>query len=297
MNKLKQLFFLFLESLRSIKKIGLHTFSSVLILSVTLFLLGTIISGFSIFDKILSKIKNDMTIAVYLEDNITPEIVGEMMVKLEHIKGVKKIIFRSKEDALKNFKKMMGDDIDEIFNYLDVNPLPSSFLIKINSSDSSKIIIENIKKIYPLYISNISFSGKTYKRINSIIEIVGNISVVIILILLLASILTIFVSVVLTIHSRSEEIEIMQLVGATYMFIAIPFIFESFIISIISSTTAILFLYTLKIFLLSSLISKLPILIPYLVGIPSIKTIFILILISVSLSLSGSLIGIRRHLK
>jgi cell division transport system permease protein len=286
-----------MESLRSIKKIGLHTFSSILVLSVTLFLFGGVISGFSILNKVLGTIKNDLTVAVYLEDNTTPEIIGEMMVNFEKIENVKKTIFRSKEDALKKFKKMMGEDIDEIFTYLDVNPLPSSFLIKVNSEKSANVVIKRIKQMYPFYISNVSFSGKTYKRISSIIKITRNISMAIIIILLLASILTIFVSVVLTIHSRREEIEIMQLVGATNSFIVAPFIFESFIIAIISSALSILFLYFLKIFILSSLITKLPILIPFLTGIPSVRAMVTIVTISISLCLAGSLIGIGRNLK
>jgi cell division transport system permease protein len=267
------------------------------VLSVTLFLFGGVIAGHSVIKRILSSVKNDLTIAVYLEDNTTPEIVGKMMIELEKIAGVKKVVFRSKEDALKKFRKMMGNDIDEIFNYLDVNPLPASFLVKIDDGEKADEIIKKIGSEFPINVSNISFSGKTYEKLSAINEIFKNVSTVMVLILTLASMLTIFTSVILTIHSRREEIETMQLVGATRFFIMVPFIFESLLIGIISSSLAIIMLYALKVFLLSSLIVNMPVLLPFLKHIPSINMMTTLVLISISLCLAGTLIGIRRTLK
>ena len=117
---------------------------------------------------------------------------------------------------------------------------------------------EILRDRYAVYVDNLSISGKTAQDILDNVEGVANVRVdediaggfitlrnvasvvciALIAILLLVSVFIISNTIKLTTFDRRDEIAIMKMVGATNGFIRWPFVYEGFIIGLLSAGVA-----------------------------------------------------------
>ena len=117
---------------------------------------------------------------------------------------------------------------------------------------------EILRDRYAVYVDNLSISGKTAQDIHDNVEGVANVRVdediaggfitlrnvasvvciALIAILLLVSVFIISNTIKLTTFDRRDEIAIMKMVGATNGFIRWPFVYEGFIIGLLSAGVA-----------------------------------------------------------
>jgi cell division transport system permease protein len=297
LRSLKQLFYLFLEGFRHFISFGWNTFSSLLIVAITLFILGSVISGFMIFEKVLIEMKGELQITVYLEEGMTGVRLEGMMEKIRRSEGVLQVDFRDKKEALNQFRQMMGDDSAELFEFLGDNPLPTSLQIRPASTTAAEEIIATIKKNMSLEITDIRYSGTVYQKMEKLLHGVRGFASIMIFVLILVSIGTTFTTVSLNIHNRSEEIEIMKLVGATRSFISMPYIFEAVILGFFSSLLSVMALFLFKGGLMSLLPLHLPMATEFLQGIPAVSTVLTLFFIGSALCITGTLFSLGRQFR
>ncbi len=118
------------------------------------------------------------------------------------------------------------------------------------------------------------------------------------MLLLLATVLIISNTIKLTIYSRAQEIEIMKLVGATNLFIRIPFFIEGIILGLTGSLIALGLLFLGYKMLVLALASK------YSVFFGTFNPIFLphpmssaLITLGVLIGLGGCALSMGRFLK
>jgi cell division transport system permease protein len=119
------------------------------------------------------------------------------------------------------------------------------------------------------------------------------ISLVIVIMLGLASLFIVYNTVRLTLFMRREEIVIMKLVGATNWFVRGPFLVEGFIQGLIGSVLAIIILFAAYKFMLAKLVE----LIPFFTANVGFDQLFKLsaklLMMGLVLGISGSLLSLR----
>ena len=128
----------------AVKIVKRSPWATITIISVTT--LAVLLGCFSYYVILLSnrfsdRIKNNIEIVAYLDETISASEVLNIKNKLlenSYIDGVRYI---SKESALKDFIRETGEDIRTV---LDVNPLPSSFVINLKPE---KVTDYNIKMV------------------------------------------------------------------------------------------------------------------------------------------------------
>ena len=120
------------------------------------------------------------------------------------------------------------DSFKTVLDYLDENPLMDSFVLKVNDVKKLSETSEYIKAING--VDTVKYGEGMVEQVISVFDIV----VVVIALVVVTSFL-ISNRIKLTIFSRSNEIEIMRLVGASNITIKLPFLFEGFIIGLIGS--------------------------------------------------------------
>lgn len=226
-------------------------FSAITTVAITLFIVGFFIIIVFDIQGILSSIKNQVEIAVYLKDNIS----GELKTYLENeIKGwdeISQVNFISKDQALEKFKK--ENEGSEILKEIQGNPLPASFELELKSPEKVEQVALRFMDKDGNFIEGVDevIYGQNYvQKLFSITAIVGTIAFLIIVVLLLAAIVLIFNTIRLAIHARRKEIEVMKLVGATNWFVRLPFLFEGFFEGFIGSVISVVLLYFLSNYLL-----------------------------------------------
>ncbi len=222
------------------KKIRLANSYIISSISITFVLL--ILGFFALFlfnTKDLSiNAKENIVITIILKPNAEEGKINMLQKQIASEPYCKEIKIVTPEEALKDLKQDLGEDIGEV---LDYNPLPTTINInpvaEYSNSDSlqvieTKILDNNIVDDFFFNRSMVYQLDKNFRKIS--------ISVIILEILLLLMATSLISNTVrLLIHSKRFEIKTMQLVGATSEFIMKPFILKSFWHGLFSSLIAI----------------------------------------------------------
>ena len=161
---------------------------------------------------------------------------------------IEKTLFVQKEQAVVEMKKKLGDDFLVPIN--NKNPLPDIINLYVKSKFHQINTLNKLKsKIETqLIVSNVIFPTKISDNIIKLKSKILIISLIIFTTFLFLSSLLIYNNIRLTIYSKKDNLNIMQLVGATKKFIQKPYfttsIYDGFISAIIASMILIIILFS-----------------------------------------------------
>jgi cell division transport system permease protein len=226
-------------------------FTAISTVAITLFIVGFFLIIIYDIQGILTSIKSQVELAVYLKDNTTQEFKDYLENEIKSWDEVSEVIYISKEQALERFKK--ENEGSEILKEIQGNPLPASFEIRLSNPEKVEQVALRFMTREGEFVEGIDdvIFGQNYvQKLFSITAITGSIAFLIIIMLLMAAIVLIFNTIRLSIHARRKEIEVMKLVGATNWFVRIPFIFEGFFEGFIGSLISVVLLYFMSNYLL-----------------------------------------------
>jgi len=243
--------YFFGETFSSFRKNFLMFFTAITTVAITLFIVGFFIIIVFDIQGILSSIKNQVEIAVYLKENVSDELKTYLENEIKGWDEISQVNFVSKDQALEKFKK--ENEGSEILKEIQGNPLPASFELELKSPEKVEQVALRFMDKDGNFIEGVDevIYGQNYvQKLFSITAIVGTIAFLIIIVLLLAAIVLIFNTIRLSVHARRKEIEVMKLVGATNWFVRLPFLFEGFFEGFIGSVISVVLLYFLSNYLL-----------------------------------------------
>ncbi|MBM3707845.1 MAG: ABC transporter permease [Actinobacteria bacterium] len=243
--------YFFGETFTGMRRNFLMFFTAITTVAITLFIVGFFLIVIYDIQGILTSIKSQVEVAVYLKDNITDELKTYLENEIKGWDEVAEITFVSKEQALEKFRK--ENEGSEILKEIQGNPLPASFELELKSPEKVEQIALRFLDKDGNFIEGVDevIYGQNYvQKLFQITAITGSIAFLIIIMLLLATVVLIFNTIRLSIHARRKEIEVMKLVGATNWFVRIPFIFEGFFEGFIGSIISVILLYFMANYLL-----------------------------------------------
>ena len=221
------------------KRLITSYFSIVIIMSIVLFLY----SFFGLFlissDSIINKFKEDFTVSIYLKENVKNIEINQLKNELLMSNFIEKVNYISKEEAVAIMKEEYGE---EFIKSLGFNPLLGSIDINLKSNYVNNKELDSISKfiIKKNYIDEIIYDKDFINLINNNIKKISLWIIPSIIFSILITFLIINSSIRLSIYAKRNIIKTMQLVGATRSFIRIPFIKTNLLLSLISSTIAII---------------------------------------------------------
>ena len=221
------------------KRLITSYFSIVIIMSIVLFLY----SFFGLFlissDSIINKFKEDFTVSIYLKENVKNIEINQLKNELLMSNFIDKVNYISKEEAVAIMKEEYGE---EFIKSLGFNPLLGSIDINLKSNYVNNKELDSISKFIMKknYIDEIIYDRDFINLINNNIKKISLWIIPSIIFSILITFLIINSSIRLSIYAKRNIIKTMQLVGATRSFIRIPFIKTNLLLSLISSTIAII---------------------------------------------------------
>ncbi len=113
------------------------------------------------------------------------------------------------------------------------NPLPSSFIVKLENPESATAISESVKEL--VGVEGVSSQQDIINTITKFVDGFKILGMGLFILFIAVSIFLITNTIKLTVYSRRREVGIMKFVGATDWFIRWPFIIEGIIIGAIGS--------------------------------------------------------------
>ncbi len=242
--KFNTLKYFFVDAFKSLKRNKTLSIAAMITVLITFFIFGTFILLGLNFNKAIEDVASKLEIKVYLDNDIKLIDQREIEMKLNELDGVKEVIYESKEEAFVNLKDMLKDNQGLLEGYdLKDNPLPSSFIVKLENPEDASQITEAVKDMTG--VEDISNQQDMIDTISSFVSGVRVAGLALFVVFIGVSIFLITNTTKITVYSRRREVGIMKYVGATDWFIRWPFIIEGMIIGIIGSLLSSILLYVL----------------------------------------------------
>ena len=281
------------------------SFGAVITIFLSLFIIGLFIVGSALVTSAIGTIEDTVTINVFISDDATDDEVQAFQEKLESWENVQSVNFKSKEDALEEYRNMSSSADSTIAALDGENPLPRSYEVVMEDSSQVEDMANRIKE--DTDFQAMADNGDVDESVQYSQEMVGRLFQVtgyiriacIVLVALLTFIAFIFINntIRLSITARRREIAIMRLVGASNGFIRGPFVTEGVLQALLGALLSIGVLELVRNFLMPrvmNMVSWWQFEIPLEVY---LMTYGALILVGLVIGLFGSAIAMRRYLK
>lgn len=229
------------EDKSSQKRLQASTVTTIISISLVLFMLGLL--GLIILHagKLSDYVKENIGFSVIIKEDIKESAILEFQKKLDTESYVKSTDYITSEQAAEDLTKELGEDF---VDFLGFNPLLPSIDIRLNAeyanNDSLKVLEEQLLKSN--LVKEVFYHKSLVDMVNRNIRRIGLVILSFSLVLLLISIALINNTIRLSVYSKRFIIKAMQLVGATRSFISKPFIIKSLLHGLISSIIAIILL-------------------------------------------------------
>lgn len=230
------------DALKSIKRNRTISIAAMITVLITFFVFGTFILVALNFNRSIEDVASKVELKVYLNEDVKLIEQNEIEIKLSEQVGVKEVIYESKEEAFNNFKKTLGDNAGLLQGYtLSYNPLPSSFIVKLENPEVATAIGESVEGMAGL--ESVSSQQDLIDTISKFVDGFKILGIGLFILFVGVSIFLITNTIKLTVYSRRREVGIMKFVGATDWFIRWPFIIEGIIIGAIGSLVSSVLLF------------------------------------------------------
>ena len=229
----------FRDAFKSLVRNFTLSIASISSITITLIIVCiTIIASYNV-NNFTNIMKKDVSIIVFLNQEIKEDKIKEIDDKLSLIDNIKSYKFISKKETLEEMKNT-SDILESIANNWEdtENPLQDSYEVKVVNIEKISQTANTIKKYNG--VSVVKYGEGMVDKLVYVFKIIQKSTLGIVLALILVTAFLISNTIKLTIHSRKKEIEIMRLVGASNWTIKMPFIIEGLFIGIIGSVIPIL---------------------------------------------------------
>jgi cell division transport system permease protein len=225
---MRALRYFFVEALESLWRGRRPAIVSILTIAAGLFVLGFFLMVNANLQQVVSRWTETSEVAVYLRDEATPAQTAAVRDLLTRGDLAQSVRFVSKEDARRQF---IADfpDLAAGASGLQHNPFPASFEVRLNkqAQDATEAVDVMATAVGGMAgVADVRYDRRWLARLGAVVRVVRVGALTIVALLAFASALTVASVVRLAAAARSDEIEIMELVGAPYPYIRGPFIVE-----------------------------------------------------------------------
>ena len=230
--------YLFSEGLKNVWRHKMTTFTAVFSLFLALYFVGLLATAGENTKSILQYLRSKYKIEVFFKQNVDLKMAKKVSDSILEIKGVRSSTVINKDDAVRIFKDQFGEDILGILGY---NPLPISAVVNLKRKSEELLnvtpIVNGIKKMEG--VEEVRYQGHLIKKIERAYSRFMKFFPWVAMVFITVAILVIYNTVKLSIFSRKELINSLKLIGATKLFIQMPFIFEGLIDGILATIISV----------------------------------------------------------
>jgi cell division transport system permease protein len=249
-----------LVNIRRVFVSGAHSFvrnawlstAATVVMSITLFsILLTIFASMTSTNTIKS-FEDKIDVSIFFKANVSKNQIDKLSTVLRNNPdlGVKEVTYISEEDAKASFEEQNKDDIKTLQAIAQTDYLPASIRVKtLETSKLQEVVKITRQEKYKSIVDKDSYKDDAKRtavnRLGSIAKFLRNAGLVASVIFGVISILVILNTIRMTIFNRKDEIEIMQLIGASKWYIRGPFLVEAGIYGLIAGIFSVLVFYLL----------------------------------------------------
>ena len=285
------------DALKRLLRSPVGSFFNALLIAVTLTLPVLLLTLIDDLKNVSANWGGRPSISVYFQVDAPQDIVEVYLARYSANPLISSTEMVLSDQGLKNFQSKIG--LTDIVSYLGFNPLPHVLQLTIASDaslDGLAALTEELQKLNG--VDSVQLDQQWVKRLHAILNAFKSFAMMLGGIFSVMVVLVISTNVRLHIESRRDEIRTTSMVGGTYGFIAMPFVYLGLWYGVIGALLASI-LVSVLITLLNVEVGKLALLYGSVaqISMPSWDILALLFVVGMFLGGSGALVSCYRHFK
>ncbi|HZK55481.1 MAG TPA: permease-like cell division protein FtsX [Desulfosporosinus sp.] len=225
------------ETLNSMKRNPWLSIASVLTVTVSLVILGFSVFFLANASNMAKSFESELEIAAFVQSDTTPEAVNALQTQLKAMPGVASVTIVTKDQALTDFGKTMGDSQSSLVADLGgTNPFTDKLTVKATDPQNVKAIAATMSTLPG--IDKVRYGQGFVDQLLSFTQWLRWIGLGVVGAFSIAAIVLISINVKMNVFSRRREIQIMKLVGASNSFVRWPFLIEGMVLGLVGGALA-----------------------------------------------------------
>ena len=187
------------------------------------------------------EVKDEYKIELFFNNNLDLSKALDTFNKILLIDGIEEGTFIDKDVAASIFKKEFNEDIYEIFGD---NPLPMGGVYGISEDFRTNIHMNNITiEINGIPDVDVAmYAHEATLKFDQISRNILSFSFLLGLFIMLVSLFFVSNTILLVMYSKKDEISTLKLLGATRLFIKMPYLIEGLVLGLFGSIISIIIL-------------------------------------------------------
>lgn len=237
------------DDLRSFRRTWVHhtgmQLATLTVLVATFTVVAFVYSLAINLNRVLVSWGESVQLTAYLVDDVNDGQIQALDQTLKSMREIANVVYTPSEKATENFKLQMAGYAPGLLADADFsNPFPASFRVTLKGGVRSDDDIKRMETIAVRIgkvsgVEDVSYGQSWVKNYSAFIAALAASGGVVALILLAGSLFVIGNSIRTSIAARREEIEILELVGATSRMIRRPYVSEGLMMGFIATAVAI----------------------------------------------------------
>ncbi|HRH55714.1 MAG TPA: permease-like cell division protein FtsX [Candidatus Paceibacterota bacterium] len=232
---------------------GAVSFATVLIMTITLIIVGSLIFLSAILANTLASLQDKVDVNVYFVTSADERDIVSIQRRLEALPEVASVTYTSRDERLAEFRARHENDqlTIQALDELGDNPLGGSLAVKAVNPTQYAGIVEFLSDDLSLteesgpIIDSINYyqNKAVIDRLSAAIDATEKAGLAIVILFAIASTIIALATIRLAIYTARDEIAVMRLVGASNAYIRGPFIVAGIISGITAAIIALIFFY------------------------------------------------------
>lgn len=237
---------------------GAVSVATVVIMTVTLGIIGSLIFLSALLTFTLNTIKDKVDVSVYFVTTANEADILAVKSQIEKLPQVADVKYTSADEALKAFRARHASDqlTLQALDELGGNPLDASLAVRAKDPSEYESIVSFLEASPALstggasIVDSINYAKNkaVIERLTLALQATRQIGLAIFAIFAIASILIAFATVRLAIYTAKDEIAVMRLVGASNAYIKGPFIVTGLITGMLAAALVLILLWPVTIY-------------------------------------------------
>lgn len=222
-------------ALDSIRRSPFQAMAAIFVLTLT-FLVATFVAILTYSSsKLISYFETRPQVIAFLKDNASDSDISSLQHKLEANPKIKDVTYVSKEEALSIYKKATSDN-PLLGQLVSPSIFPASLEFSVKDLSFAQEIINQVKS--ESIVDSVGFTAAlgSQSNLNDVVARLRTITLyvrfgggIFVGMLALTSFVVLLIIITMRMATRKEEIEILNLIGATPAFIRSPIVLEALI--------------------------------------------------------------------
>ena len=215
------------RAIRNMRQSPVLSLASTITVAVALALLAFFAIAVLNVQQLSLSWEEDLSIVAYLNDGSQEQDVRGWIDKIEGYPEVESVYYVSHESALGRFRERLGEEAG-ILDGLPEDILPASLEITLvkeqRNNPGLSAVVAKLRTDYPF--ADMQYGQEWLEKLEAFLLLLRITGAGIGGFLVLAALIIVSNTIKLTLYARQDELEAMTMVGATSMFIKLPFLME-----------------------------------------------------------------------